>query len=79
MIAVLALLPPLGSVKDKATLDKQLVWAAQTGDLAKANELLARGADPGAKGEHGVMARQIAEERGLRQVEELFIAAGMKE
>ena len=46
LVIALALLPCVGTAKDKAALNEQLLQAIDNGDLSKVRSLLEQGADP---------------------------------
>ena len=61
---VLALLPCAAMAKDTATLNEQLIEAAQRGDLALVKTILAQGADVNGKDEEGATALMVAANAG---------------
>ena len=53
LILVLAVLPFVATAKDTASLDEQLIKAAENADYQRVKRLLDKGADPNAKDYEG--------------------------
>ena len=75
-ILALVLLPFVAMAKDTATLDKQLVEAVQHGDVALAETLLNRGADPNAEGLDAESPLILAARSGHLELVKLLLDKG---
>lgn len=76
LVLVLALLSCVGSAKNAAILDEQLIKAAAMGDSAEVIRLIEKGADPNANGKHGRRALTSAAGEGDLQMVRLLLDKG---
>ncbi|MBM4326710.1 MAG: hypothetical protein FJ118_06045, partial [Deltaproteobacteria bacterium] len=79
LILILALVPWEGIAGAGATLDEQLISAAQRGDVEQVEYLLGKGADVNAKDRFGQTALMIAQRKGWKEIAKVLRARGARE